>query len=239
MMMMRTIEEQLLAAVGELRGVEAANRLCEVCVTALGVHAAAISVVYGGSNVATLGASSAAALTYDEVQFTVGEGPCLDSVARRAPVVVIDLADPTEVRWPKYRPAMLAHRIRGVSAMPVMVTGECVGALDLFLMSAGHLDSERLAAALLAADLAQLPLLDLLDDELRSAAIDFDAAPGIGLHIIVRTEVAQATGMLMAQLDIGPTEALVRLRAHAYATATSATHVARAIIDRHLRFDQP
>jgi hypothetical protein len=79
-------EEQLLAAVGELRGIEAANRLCEVCVTALGVQAAAISAVHRGNNVATLGASSAAARAYDEVQFTAGEGPCLDSVARRAPV---------------------------------------------------------------------------------------------------------------------------------------------------------
>jgi transcriptional regulator with GAF, ATPase, and Fis domain len=233
------IEEQLLAAVGELRGIEAANRLCEVCVTALGVQAAAISVVHRGNNVATLGASSAAARAYDEVQFTTGEGPCLDSVARRAPVVVIDLADPTEARWPLYRPAMLAHQIRGIYALPVMVAGECVGALDLFLDSAGHLDSERLAAAQLAADLAQMPLRDLLDDELQSAATTPDAAHGIGIHIIARIEVAQATGMLMAQLSIGPTEALLLLRAHAYATNTDATQVAREIIDRRLRFDQP
>ena len=201
--MTTAIEDQLLAAVGELRGIEAANRLCEVCVTALGVQAAAISVVLDGCNVATLGASSAAARTYDEVQFTVGEGPCLDCVAHCAPVVVIDLVDPTEARWPLYRPAMLAHGIRGVCAMPVMVAGECVGALELFLIGAGNLEGERFTAALLAAALAQLPLLDLLDDELRSTASDPDAAPGIGLHVIARVEVAQATGMLMAQLHRG------------------------------------
>ena len=33
-----------------------------------------------------------------------------------------------------------------------------------------------------------------------------------------RAEVSQATGMVVAQLKIGPAEALVRLRAHAYAT---------------------
>jgi hypothetical protein len=229
------IEERFLAAVGELRGVQAADGICQACVTLLDVEAAAISLMYDGSSVATLGASSVVARLYEEVQFTVGEGPCLDSVARRAPVVVVDLADPEEFRWPLYRPAMLAHHIRGVAAIPVMVAGECVGALDLFQMNPVGLHGERMAGALLAADLTQLPLLDLLDDEVHGAATDFEGNP----WVIARTEVAQATGMLMAQLGIGPVDALVRLRAHAYATDTSATQIARAIIDRRLRFDRP
>lgn len=234
-----TIEAQLLEAVGELRGVDAANRICQACVLLLGVQAAAIALVYDGTNVGILGSSSAMARMYDEVQFTVGEGPCLDSVAHRMPVVVTDLGDPTEVRWPLYRPVMLAHGIYGVSAMPVIVAGECVGALDLFLTGAGRpLEGERLAAALLAAELAQLPLLDLLDKQIRITATDLDGAAWTEMHTIVRAEVAQATGMLIAQLDIGPTEALVRLRAHAYATGTNVTQVARAIIDRRLWLDR-
>jgi hypothetical protein len=43
--------------------------------------------------------------------------------------------------------------------------------------------------------------------------------------------------MLVAQLEIEPAEALVRLRAHAYATTRSATAVARDILDRRLRLD--
>ena len=57
------------------------------------------------------------------------------------------------------------------------------------------------------------------------------------LNRITRAEVSQATGMLIAQLEITPTEALVRLRAHAYATNRSATDVARDILDRRLRLD--
>jgi hypothetical protein len=126
------IHEQLLAAVGDRRGVGAADRLCEACVVLFGVDAAAISLVFDGTNVGTLGASGVSARVYDELQFTLGEGPCLDSVAHRAPVVVVDLADPDVVRWPAYGPAMLAHQIRGVYAMPVVVAGQYVGALDLF-----------------------------------------------------------------------------------------------------------
>ena len=88
------IHEQLLAAVDGRRGVDAADRLCEACVMLFDIDAAAISLVFDGTNSGTLGSSGAPARMYDELQFLLGEGPCLDSVARRAPVVVVDLADP-------------------------------------------------------------------------------------------------------------------------------------------------
>jgi hypothetical protein len=43
--------------------------------------------------------------------------------------------------------------------------------------------------------------------------------------------------MLVAQLGVEPAEALVRLRAQAYATNRSATEVARDILDRRLRLE--
>jgi hypothetical protein len=45
------------------------------------------------------------------------------------------------------------------------------------------------------------------------------------------------TGMLVAQLEVEPAEALVRLRAHAFATGRSATAVACDILDRRLRLE--
>ena len=96
------------------------------------IDAAAISLVFDGTNSGTLGSSGPPARIYDELQFLLGEGPCLDSVARRAPVLVADLADPDDQRWPVYGPAMLDLDVHGVCAMPVVVAGEYVGALDLF-----------------------------------------------------------------------------------------------------------
>jgi GAF domain/ANTAR domain len=231
------IQEQLLAAVGDRRGVGAADRLCEACVVLFGFDAAAISLVFDGTNAGTLGASGASARMYDELQFTLGEGPCLDSVAQRAPVVVVDLADPDEVRWPAYGPAMLAHQIRGVYAMPVVVAGEYIGALDLYRVRPEMLGAEQLAGALMAAELAQMPLLDLIGQDLQAAIADPDSDSWAELNTLSRAEVSQATGMLMAQLEVEPAEALVRLRAHAYATGRSATDVARDILDRRLRLE--
>jgi hypothetical protein len=231
------IQEQLLAAVGHRRGVGAADRLCEACVVLFDVDAAAISLVFDGTNSGTLGASGARARVYDELQFTLGEGPCLDSVARRAPVLVDDLADPLHVRWPAYGPAMLAHQIRGVYAVPVVVAGEYIGALDLFQCDPGVLRDEQLAGALVAAELAQMPFLDLIGEDLLSAVADPDSNSWSELNALSRAEVSQATGMLVAQLEVEPTEALVRLRAFAYASGRAATDVARDILARRLRLD--
>jgi hypothetical protein len=232
---MATIHEQLLAAVGGRRGVEAADRLCGASVVLFGVDAVAISLVFDGANVGTLGASGAMARRYDELQFTLGEGPCLDAVTHRAPVMVVDLSDPGEIRWPAYGPAMLAHQIRSVYAMPVVLAGEYVGALDLFHSNPMVLGTDQLVGATLAAELAQLPLLDLVGEDLQAAVNDPDSDAWTELNTLARAEVGQATGMLMAQLNINAPEALVRLRAHAYASGRGATDVARDILDRRLR----
>lgn len=231
------IHEQLLAAVGDQRGVGAADRLCEACVTLFDIDAAAISLIFDGANNGTLGASGPPARVYDELQFILGEGPCLDSVAQRAPVQVVDLANPDNARWPLYARAMLAHQIRGVCAIPVTVAGEYVGALDLFCARPGPLQDEHLAGAITAAGLAELPMLDLMCTDLQAALTDPGSGAWAELNALSRAEVSQATGMLVAQLGITPAEALIRLRAHAYATDRSATDVARDILDRRLRLE--
>ena len=231
------IHQQLLAAVDGRRGVAAADRLCEACVVLFDIDAAAISLVLDGASSGTLGSSGAPARTYDELQFTLGEGPCLDSVARRTPILVVDLADPKEVRWPAYGPAMLAHQIRGVYAIPLVVAGEYVGALDLFRAQPGQLPDDDLAGAVAAAELAGVPLLDLLDGDMQAAAGDPNSNAWAELNALSRAEVSQATGMLVAQLGVEPAEALVRLRAHAYTTGRSATDVANDILERRLKLE--
>jgi hypothetical protein len=231
------ISERLSAALGSERGAAAADRLCDACVELLDVDAAAISLIFDGVSTGTLGVSSADARLYDEVQFTLGEGPCLESVMSRGPVFVPDLADAAEVRWPTYIPAMLAHDIRSVHAMPVVLAGEYVGALDLFSARPGQLGAARLEGALAAAMLAEMPLLDLVAEDLYSAIVDPDGDAWSQLHNLTRVEVSQATGMLIEQLNLEPAQALVRLRAYAYSSNRSASDVARDILDNGLRLE--
>jgi hypothetical protein len=131
----------------------------------------------------------------------------------------------------------MAHQIRSVFAMPVLVAGEHVGALDLFGAQPGHLEGNHLAGGIVAAELAGAPLLDLMNDDLQAAVNDPDSNAWAELHALSRVEVSQATGVLVAQLGVEPAEALVRLRAHAYVTGRSSTDVARDVLDRRLRLE--
>ena len=217
-------------------GLQAANALCEACVDLLGVDGAAISMVHDGFSHGTFGASSESSRRLDEYQFTFGEGPCLDAAAAREVVLAPDLDSPDEMRWPAFAGAVLGDGIRAVFAMPVLLTSSCVGALDLFRTGPGPLSGDHLAGGMLAAGLASLPMLDLVASTNDHPGDGED--PWAQLAELDRVEVYQATGMLISQLDVDATEALVRLRAYAIATNQTASQVAVAIIERRLMLER-
>lgn len=237
-MPLRTLRSALSAAVVDgARGVSAADRLCAVCVDLLEVDGAAISLVLTGAVQGTFGSSGELSRKLDEFQFTFGEGPCLDAVSNSCAVLVPDLRDPLEQRWPAYAGAVLESGVRAVFALPVEVGSSAVGALDLFRNEPGPLTETGLAGGLLAAGFASMPLLDLMSGKLDGTDAAYGEAGVDHLASLARVEVYQATGMLMGQLDVGPSEALMRLRAHAFANGMTASAVAWAIIERQLVLD--
>ncbi|MFC7490886.1 MULTISPECIES: GAF and ANTAR domain-containing protein [unclassified Knoellia] len=214
-------------------GLPAANELCVACVDLVGVDGAAISMVYDGFSHGTFGSSSEMSRRLDEHQFTFGEGPCLDAAAEGKAVLVPDLNSPDEQRWPGFAGAALGEGIHAVFAMPIRLSSACVGALDLFREAPGPLTADQMAGGMLVAELASLPLMDLMASKTVNPA---ETSEGKQRQVVDldRIEVYQATGMLMSQLDVGPAEALVRLRAHAISTDQTASEVAWAIVERRL-----
>ena len=97
------------------------------------------------------------------------------------------------------------------------------------------MSGDTLIGAQLAASLAMLPLLDLM-----TLNVDWDdAAQGQSLgweHLapLERVEVYQATGMIIAALDVTPDEALIRLRAYGFTHNMTASETAWAIVERRL-----
>jgi hypothetical protein len=216
---------------------DAANQLCNACVELLEVDGASISLIHEGASRGTFGSSGKLSRRLDELQFTYGEGPCLDAVRHGDPVFADDLGAAAERRWPAFRDAVLDAGISAVFALPVVIASAHIGALDLFKRRAGRLSPAALAGALLAAELAALPLLDLMSAEVDWASAARGDDGWDQLASLERVEVYQATGMLMASLNVGSTEALTRLRAHAFSRAMTASEVAWAIVDRRLVLD--
>lgn len=214
-----------------------ADRLCRACVELLAVDGAAISVLHKGATRGTFGSSGALGRRLDEFQFTFGEGPCVDAVRSGGPVLVGDIGDPAEERWPAFGRAALRSGIRAVFALPVAVARTPVGALDLFSRKPGGLSADRLEGGLWAAELAALPLLDLMATDVDWTAAGETQDGWEQLASLQRVEVYQATGMIIAELEVDPAEALIRLRAYAYARGLTASEAAWAIVERRIVLD--
>jgi hypothetical protein len=232
---------QLNAAVADsAAGRPAADALCGTCVDLFGVDGAAVSMIFEGVSSGTFGSSSLSSRRLDEHQFTFGEGPCLDAVSSGTAVLVPDLANREDQRWPILTEALLEEGVRGVFALPIVIASVCVGALDLFREQPGPLQGNRLAGALMAAQLAAGTLLDLAAQAAGLDPGDDTWSPGgeTPAGELDRIEVYQATGMLISALGVDSAEALARLRGHALASGQTASQVARAIVERRLMLER-
>jgi hypothetical protein len=224
--------EAAMAGAGD--GLAAADSLCRACVELFHVDGASISLVHEGATRGTFGSSGELSRRLDEFQFTFGEGPCLDAVSEGRPVLVTDIGRGTEQRWPAFAESVLDAGVQAVFALPTAIAATPIGVLDLFRNTPGPLSADDLTGGLLAADLAALPLLDLM-----TADVDWEAYGEGGdgwsqLASLERVEVYQATGMIMGQLEVGPADALVRLRAHAFTSGQTASEVAWNVVERRL-----
>jgi hypothetical protein len=217
-------------------GAVSAAHVCAACVAAAGVDGAAVWLATTTDRRALVHASDQVAVRLDDVQFTLGEGPCVDAWTGGGPVLVPDLdsAD-AAVRWPVYAPAAVAAGARALFAFPLQVGAIRVGTLDLYRAKPGSLSGEQLSYALAGSFAA----LSVVLAATHPAPQGTDEAEGIwpfdGLGV-GWTEVYQATGMVAVQLGIGLQEALVRLRARAFASGLPLAEVARLVVDRTLRF---
>ena len=165
----------------------------------------------------------------EELQVTLGQGPCVDATATHAPILVGDLADPLEgvqQRWPIFQDEALRAGVRGVFAFPLGAGSSSLGTLDLYRRTPGPLDDSQLSHGLSAAEALGSTLL---------------AQDSLGLaqeHMGTQMTVHRAAGMVMVQAGISVEEALVLLRATAYAEGTTVNKLAADVEEGRRRFSK-
>lgn len=224
---------RILERIGATGNVEAGvAHLCELCADIAAMTGAGIMLMSGDTRRGSLCSSNAVSAQIEELQYTLGEGPCVDAYDQNRPVLEPDLAEPAVARWLAFTPAAVAAGARAVFGFPMQVGAIRLGALNVYRDRPGPLSDDQHADALVMAGVAARAVL----------AVQANAPPGALATELedgsdFRFVVHQASGMVAAQIDVDVGEALVRLRAYAFANDRTVTDVAEQVVARRLRFD--
>lgn len=165
----------------------------------------------------------------EDLQFTLGEGPCVDAVRSGSPVLLDDLRAVTDAtrRWPTFAREAESSGVRAVFAFPVRVGAIALGVLDLYRSRPGTLGADELASVLRTVDRIAAVLLDV------------SAAGGDGVtEPAYRMVVHQAAGMVMAQSQTNIASALARLRATAFSEGIPINDLAADVVAGRRRFSK-
>jgi hypothetical protein len=221
----------LLEIAGDVEDERAlAEQVCRAYVGGLDVDGAAISLQTASTASQTLCATDATAELLEDLQFSLGEGACVEAAVTGRPVLVADLQHSTEVRrWPTFAAAVVEQsEVGALFAVPLQWGTVNLGVLDLYRKAPGSLSEAQLRDVMSAADMAALMFL----------GVRTDPGDGVWLDHSVhgRAEIHQATGMVLVQLGVSATDALARMRAYAFAEQRLLSDVAHDVVSRRLRF---
>jgi GAF domain-containing protein len=171
----------------------------------------------------------------EDLQLTLGEGPCIDVARTGAPVLVADLDEPGNVdvgRWPAFLEGASAAGVRAVFAFPLRIGTIGIGVMDLYRSTPGELSTSHRSMALRAAHDAGLAVLNVAVGRADAFADDLSSRSTYQL------QVHQATGMVQVQAGVTTEEAFLMLRARAFSADRPLEAIATDVVERRLRFTQ-
>jgi len=209
-------------------------RLTRACVRVLPVVGAGLSLLSSDFRV-PVGASDELASVAEQLQFTQGEGPCLD--AARQSRAVIAGEDDIRQQWPLYAAEFFALTpYRAALCLPLRLGPDTTGALDLFVTDQDDLTAISLPDAVAVCDeiidaliLAQASggSIGAVSDEPEPAWLNTGMVRN-------RTNVWVAMGILMTWLRAPADTALAVLRGYCYSHGALLDDIADDLITGRL-----
>jgi hypothetical protein len=221
---------RLVAADAEL----GTKRLCQGCAEITGMSGAGIMLMSGDLAQGSICTTDAVSDLIEQLQYTLGEGPCVDAFRQDRPVMEPDLAHPLTPRWFAFAPPAVEAGARAVFGFPLQVGAIRLGALNLYRDRPGRLTDEQHADGLVLASIAADAIL-VLQADAPPGRLAAELEAGADFQYVVH----QASGMVAVQLDVSVAHALIRLRAHAFANDRPVADVAEEVVLRTLRFASP
>jgi hypothetical protein len=225
---------RILAEIGRpdsvVRAEQVARGICQFAVERLAASGCAVTLMARPPSVEVLAFAGRNADEIADLQFTLGEGPCLDAFLAGEPTFAVDLAN-RGARWPMFSTQAAQLGVLAEYSLPLQLGAVPVGVLDLSREEPGMLTDEHLGDALAAADIVTDAILLLQGTSDGSELATLLEPAGLD-----RMVVHQATGMVSAQLDVSVADALATLRAAAFRSARSIYDIACDVVDRRISF---
>jgi hypothetical protein len=200
--------------------------LCRAAVRSTGTSSCGVTMLVRGGQSVTAHASEPQAQAVEDLQHTLGEGPGVEATESGAAVLardLVDLTDPTLERWPTFARESAGLGVRAAFAFPLLLGSHPIGAISFYRAAPGGLDAEQVIQGWVTADAVAQSLVD-----------PSERLPAPSEHTDPM-QVHQAAGMVTVQLDVPIDQALLRMRATAYAEGQTVDQLADAIVRRRRR----
>jgi GAF domain-containing protein len=201
----RTLEETLDAiAQAALRSVPGFNHV-------------GISITHRDGKIETMAGTDQFVWDIDDLQYRLGEGPCVDSI-RREPVVVLEHVR-HEQRWPRYIPRAVAAGLRAQLGLRLYTDEETLGGLNLYSTESATIDPDALQVAELFASHAAIALGRAQHEHQLNEAL------------MSRKVIGQAIGIVMERYQISEDRAFHFLVRASSTSNTKLRAVAQEVVD--------
>ncbi|NUU08791.1 GAF domain-containing protein, partial [Curtobacterium flaccumfaciens] len=210
----------LVPAAASLPGAELATRFLTL-VPGDGASVASYGDLAGNE---TISATDSRACHIDQLQFSLGEGPCWDALHNNRPVLEPDVRDHPTDRWPLFLPAANDAGVGALFAVPLRFGPFLLGAVDVYAQRSLQVHPVQAEAARVLAGTISRWLLQRVitrhNDRSR--------------HRFHQRATHQAAGVVLAQLALAPADAYLLIEAHATTRGEDIADTANLILTGQL-----
>lgn len=207
------------------------HTLAERCVQLLDVSEAGIMLADSSGKLRHAACSSERMRLVELLELQHEEGPCFDAYRQQVPVVSGSLEDAL-ARWPRFAPHARDAGITAVSAVPMRLRTDVVGALNLFSSRPRALDDDDLRVVQALADVATIGILQeraIRDSNTHTSQLE--------AALESRIVIEQAKGIVAEHERVSVDEAFELLRGFARHHNRLLAETCRAVIAGALRPD--
>jgi hypothetical protein len=209
--------------------IDAGLRICKVTAELMACQSVGLALVVNHAYSQIAGSDKIASFL-DETQFDLGDGPTFSAQNKPLPVLAEDLTSRMAFKtWPAFSPIAVKHNVRGVFAFPLRVGTAYLGTLTVYRELSGPLTATQFTDGLILSAVATEALLTQQAGVPNGGLSKF-FAPGVYDQSFMHL----AAGMVAEQMGSTIVEALVRIRAFAFAHDEPISEVTRQIINRDL-----